>query len=278
MRVGGGESRPRTGIHLGEGQIVSVAWHAVDDEEVPIAAADGRTWAGRVRGFDPTSDLVLLELPEGVETRAGEGVVLAQASPPVGSLAVSVAHPSGDGVEARLEMIRCSGGAVRLSGGRRIGGYLQTDGRTFAGFAGAGLFSPAGELLGINVPQGRGIDPVVVPAAELQPIVEALKGGSTRVGSYLGVRTQPARVPAGVDAGRETGLLVVDVAANSPAETGGIMVGDILLSGADVRLESGHDLWDLLQGHHPEIELILTLVRAGAVKEVRLTPSARPMR
>jgi S1-C subfamily serine protease len=56
------------------------------------------------------------------------------------------------------------------------------------------------------------------------------------------------------------------------------MVGDILLSGADVRLESGHDLWDLLQGHRPESELILTLVRAGAVKEVRLTPSARPTR
>jgi S1-C subfamily serine protease len=280
MRVGGGNSRPRTGIRLGEGRIVSVAWHAVDDEEVPVAAADGSRWTARVSGFDPTSDLVLLQLPDDAATPAAARELgrTASAVPPVGSLAVAVAHPSGEGIEARLEMVRCLGGAFRLSGGRRIGAYLQTDGRAFPGFAGAGLFSPAGELVGITVPQGPGVDPVVVPAGDLVAITDALQTGSARIGSYLGVRTQPARVPADVADARETGLLVVDVAANSPAKAGGIMVGDILLSGAGVPLESGYDLWDLLQSHPADTELELKLVRAGSREFLRVTPSGRESR
>ena len=82
----------------------------------------------------------------------------------------------------------------------------------------------------------------------MQPIVEAIeKHGGIRRG-YLGVVTQPVRLPArqrgDVPDGR--GLLVLDVSPDSPADAAGVLVGDIIVGAAEVRLSAPEDLLALL--------------------------------
>lgn len=259
--VGAGKAQPRTGFVIAPEEVVTIAMVAEHGESVPVHGPHGEI-AATVTGFDQGSGIALLRAP-GLVTAA----MLSHETPAVGSLGVSVAVPIPDGHEARLEMIRCVGGATRLRGGRRIGSYLQTDAARFRGFGGATLLDIAGRVVGIVMPTHRREESYVVPVAEITAIVDGLRSGTTTGTGYLGVQSTPVELPTPV--GEIThGLLLTAVEPDTPASRAGIRVGSFLVAIGETQTPTHEELFDALQGRTDGERVDVTIAAADGTSTV----------
>jgi S1-C subfamily serine protease len=144
------------------------------------------------------------------------------------------------------------------------------------GFAGGGLFDASGQLTGIAtaaVIRGFGVAiPASIAWASARQIVTT--GGSR---GFIGIAVQPVHAPAASRTdGRERALLIVGVTPGSPAETAGIIVGDVLLDFAGARIESAEDLLDRLTGDRIGQKIQLKTLHGGVLRDVDVVVAGRP--
>ena len=109
---------------------------------------------------------------------------------------------------------------------------------------------------------------MTVPAATLRQVVDTLlQHGRVRRG-YLGVSTQSVRLPAAMaqQLGQETGLLLVAVEPDSPADQGGLLLGDTIVA-LDQNPVHHHDaLLALLSSDRVGSTVSIKIVRGGQVE------------
>lgn len=267
----------RTGIALGPQQVMTLARQAEPGETVTAVTADGTEHSARVSAYDQTSGITVLAMegsPELVPL-AGETQDGAAAGLVVGTLGVTVAFPSPQSVEARLSMVRCVGEPLRISGGRLLPRYIQTDAPAYPGFSGAPFLGADGTARALALPSGDQGDTLYMPWNTVSEILAILHDTPVITVGYLGVRGKPAPVEhEAASEGQSEAFLLVHVDDESPAGTAGLQVGDILLA-IDKRPITGvGDLMDSLIG--PERKQIhLRWLRSGAVRESEVTLAAR---
>ncbi len=136
---------------------------------------------------------------------------------------------------------------------------IQTDARPFPGSSGGALLNANGELVGIvNAGLMRG-QALALPLLATQSSLEAIRSGRAGKRGFLGVTTHAVPL-VGVHqelAKQSMGLLVANVATDSPAAKAGLMVGDILVRLSEQNLE------------HPET--LLTALNASVGQTVELS-------
>jgi S1-C subfamily serine protease len=211
--------------------LILTAEHVVErDDDIHVGLPDGTSLAGSVAGRDPGSDLALLRLEKPVASIAQPAAQPAK----VGQLVLALGRPGSDGVQASLGVVSAIGGPVRTGRGGMLEQYLRTDAIPYPGFSGGPLVDAAGQVVGINTSGLARGAALTIPTALAWGLAEALKThGHVRRG-YLGVRSQPVAIPAAQQAAlgrsQEAGLLLVGVESGSPAEAGGMLVGDIIVA------------------------------------------------
>lgn len=265
--------RPATGTVFAP-DLVLAADHAVErDEDVAVRLVGGGTLPATVAGRDPATDVAVLRVP-------GLGAPAARpaADPPrVGALALAVARPGGDQVMATLGVVSGVGGPWRTGGGAVLEHLIQTTAPTYPGFSGGPLVGPDGAVLGLLTSGlGRGAA-LAIPAATAWQIGEALaRDGQIRRG-YLGVGTQPVRLPASLRerAGAEHGLVVVEVVEGSPAARAGLLLGDVILALNGHPVADIEDLQALLGGERVGTAVEVGIVRAGEPRSLAATVGER---
>jgi S1-C subfamily serine protease len=117
----------------------------------------------------------------------------------------------------------------------------------------------------------------VIPTTTVRRVIDALLAhGQVRRG-YLGIGTQPARLPRELaeKLGQPSGLLIVSVQPGSPADQAGLVLGDALLAFEGTPLRHPAELLPLLEEERIGKEAALSVLRAGEVREVRVTVGAR---
>jgi len=136
---------------------------------------------------------------------------------------------------------------------------------------------PDGGLGGIataGIFRGQGLG---VPSTTLQQSIDALErhGGIKR--GYLGVTSQPVRLPARQRAGSaaESGLLVLGVAPDSPADAAGLLVGDVLVGFDGQNVDDPETLLSLLTVDRVGREVPVALVRGGTPQQVTVAVGER---
>lgn len=231
---------PASGIAF-EADLVMTADHVVEqDEGITITLADGSSLEASVAGRDPGKDLAVLRSSAAQLTPAEHLTQDVQ----VGQVVVALGRPSQEGIEASLGIISAVGGPVRTGRGGLLENYLRTDAIPFPGFSGGPLIDLEGRVVGMNTSGLAHGAAISIPANLVWADAENLvKFGYIKRG-YLGVRSQLVQLSPDLQNAltrqQETGLLLVWVENGSPAEAGGLIVGDVLV-GVDGHPVADHD-------------------------------------
>jgi S1-C subfamily serine protease len=192
-------------------------------------------------------------------------------------LVLALARPTSDGVQATLGVVSIAPGRYRGWAGP-IDGVFRTDATRFAGFAGGPVVRPGGDVVGINIFGDRPATSVTVPSDLAWQCAERiLEHGTVRQG-YLGIRSQVVRLPEDAGRGQKHGLLVVAVDSGSPADEGGVIVGDILIQAEKNPLQGHHDLVTVLAADVVGRALQLQVLRGGDVRTLEVRPVEAPQR
>ncbi len=267
---------PASGIAYAA-DLILTADHVVErDEEIGVLLPDNSQVAATVAGRDPGSDLALLRL----EKAAAVPASLAPGEARVGQLALALGRPSSEGIEASLGVISAQGGPLRSGRGGLLEKYLRTDTIPFPGFSGGPLVDAGGLVLGLNTSGLAHGAALTIPAGLAWSVAETLaKHGHVRRG-FLGVRSQPVALPPAqrqaLGREQESGLLLVSVEPGSPAEQGGLMVGDILVAVAGQPVADPDALLVSLSGAVVGQPTPVEVLRGGQPQTLTVTVGERP--
>ena len=260
-------------IWSGDGLLVT-ANHVVHREDnLRVGLADGQTLEATLLGRDPSTDLALLKVTSsGLRPLDNAG----EPEMSVGHLTLALGRP-GRTVQATFGIISALGDQWRTPHGGELDRYLQTDVVMYPGFSGGPLLSANGELLGLNSSTLVNGLSLAVPAGTLARVVDTLAThGRVRRG-YLGVSTQQVALPAALreQMGQKHGLLVVAVEPDSPADKGGLLLGDTIVQFADQAVGDHQALLALLSGDRVGQESGVHVIRGGEVTKLKVVLGER---
>lgn len=262
-----------SGIVWSADGVIVTAHHVVQKEDnIQVGLPDGQTVPATLIGRDPTTDLALLR----VQTQNLKSLIPGDQGMQVGHLVLALGRP-GQTVQATLGIISALGDSWRTSVGGTVDRYVQTDVVMYPGFSGGPLISAQGQLLGLNTSAlVQGIS-LTIPVATIQRVAEMLlTHGKVRRG-YLGVSTQPVRLPAALaqQLKQETGLLLVAVEPGSPAEQGGLLLGDTIVTVENSTVQQHDDLLAALSPDRVGTSVKVRIVRGGQVQDLAVMVGER---
>lgn len=270
VRVEGRRRMGASGFVWGTDGLIVTANHVLErDEDIKVGLAGGNKVEAEFVGRDPTTDLAVLRV-EGADLTPSDTAEPDAIS--VGNLVLALGRP-GKTVQATLGIVSALGKTWRTRAGGQIDRYLQTDVVTYPGFSGGPLVDASGNIVGLNTSAlTRGVT-VSIPVPTVASVTETLvTHGRVRRG-HLGIGAQVVRLPDGIekDAGQESGLIIVSVESKSPAETGGIMLGDTVVAFNDTSIRHMDDLLAELTGDTVGQIVKLRVIRGGELKELTVT-------
>jgi len=265
---------PASGIAFAE-DLVLTADHVVTREDnIRVGLADGSTLEAVLAGRDPGSDLALLRLNK-------KALIPAQTSDTaqVGQLVIALGRPSKAGIQASWGIVTAMGGPVRTHRGGLLDEYIQTETTNYPGFSGGALINAEGKVLGINTSGLTHGSLLTIPVSVAWHIADSLaKHGSVRRG-YLGVRTQPVELPDAVRKSLQreqaSGLLVLWLEENGPAQRGGLFVGDTIVAVGGQPVSDPDDLFAALHSDTVGKPIAVEVLRGGKPETVTVTVGER---
>ncbi len=274
VRVEARRRLPASGVVWTSDGVIVTAHHVVEESEgIVVGLPGGETAPARLIGRDPASDLAVLRAEASGLTvpPLADGADLK-----VGNLVMALGRP-GHTVSAALGMISALEGKWRTPAGGALDRYVQVDVTMYPGFSGGPLVDAEGHVVGINTSALlRGVS-LTIPITNVRQVVETLLAHGRLRRGYLGVGAQAARLPAPLaqQVGQETGLLLASIEPDSPAERGGLLVGDILIAGDGRPLRQVDDLLALLNDATVGSVVKMRALRGGQAVELPITIGER---
>jgi len=226
-------------------------------------------------GADDRTDLAVVRMPAG----GPPPLELADSRRlQVGQLVMAIGNPLGFDRSVSLGVVSALFRELPTGQGGVLEGLIQTDAAVNPGHSGGPLLDMDGRVVGINtamIAPGRGIG-FAVPAHTASWVAAVLiQHGEVRR-PYLGIFAHGEDLEPGL--ARETGqgraIRVVRVEADTPAATGGLTGGDLLLAANATPVATLDDLARVLVLGRPDA-LDVDVLRSGARQRFVLHPRAR---
>jgi S1-C subfamily serine protease len=279
VSVYGRRRRPGSGTVwsvTGDASVIVTASHVVEREEQVAVDIDGEAVAATLLGRDISRDIAILQ----VAGHQLAPVEKRQADARVGTLVLALGHTFPRQISASFGVVN----RVGALWSRRFptAAVIHADVTMLPGFSGGPLIDASGAVLGVNTSgltrDQRG---VTIPAAQIDRIAaDIAQYGHVRNG-WIGITSQAVGIPEPAREavnGQETGLLIVEIAPESPAASGGLYVGDILVALGDHPVGDTSDLLQLLGGDRIGQPLNVQVLRGGVSQILEVTPTDRPER
>jgi S1-C subfamily serine protease len=249
------------------------------NERVRVRLGDGQEVAGRVVGNDPWTDLAIVQaegagLPHG---RLGDSNRLR-----VGQLVVAIGSPFGFESTVTAGVVSALGRTLRSITGALVDNVIQTDAALNPGNSGGPLVNSRGEVIGINtaiIAPAQGIC-FAIPINMAKHVLPQLMTHGRVTRGYLGIHGRPVPVPRHLarDYGLEqsTGVEVVSVEENGPADQAGLQEEDLIVTFGEQPVTSIDDLHKLLLQLPIGVPTALTLLRGERRLERMVLPVDYP--
>lgn len=267
------QRQPASGLIYGP-DLVLTADHVLErEEDLTIQTHDNRTLPAQFVGRDLGTDLALLRV-------ANLGLAPAQVTTEpvrVGQLVLAVGRTPGDGPMASTGVVSTVGGPLRTGRGTILERYIRTDATPYPGFSGGPLIDAQGDVVGILTTGLVNGVALAIPMDIAKGIADTLaKQGYIKRG-YLGISSQLVELPVSQRAGRnqEHGLLIVKVDESSPAQQGGVLVGDIVVALDGHSINDSEELQLLLVGDRVGRAVPVEVMRGNTLQTLSVTIGQR---
>lgn len=272
--VNGRERQPASGVVYAP-ELVLTADHVLQQAEITIETHDKRKLAAQVVGRDAASDLAVLRVAD----LGLEAATASSENARVGQLIMAVGRTNEEGPMASSGVVSAIGGPLRNGRGVLLERYLRTDAIPYPGFSGGALIDMQGHVLGLlttGLAQGLTL---AIPMQNAITIAETLaRQGHVKRG-FLGISSQLVELPAAQRPDgtqeQEYGLLIVKVDENSPAQKGGIMLGDILIKLDGHAVRDSEDLQVILAGDRAGKTVPVEVIRGNQLHTLSVTIGQR---
>jgi serine protease Do len=266
---------PSSGVLWRDGLVVGASHTVRTDGDVAVTLPNGDSTRATVVGRDSSTDLVALRL-NGTSSKAATRADADAAR--IGSLVLAVGRP-GRKVSASFGIISAVADDWRSATGGRIDRVLRLDLSIYDGFSGGPLVDAAGAVVGIdNSALARGTAVALSTATVDRVVDELLQRGHVRR-PFIGVAVQQVALNASTVArhklSRDGGLVVVSIADGSPAESAGILIGDVMIGVNGQPLRRPTDLLDALTSVADGASIELEHLRGDAIVKSNVTPIDR---
>jgi len=247
------QPRPQREQSLGSGVIISSDGiiltnnHVIDGAtDVRVDLADKREFEAKVVGTDAKTDVAVLRInATGLPTLAlGDSAKLQ-----VGDLVFAIGEPFGLDGTATMGIVSATG---RSMGGQieSYEDFIQTDAAINPGNSGGALVDVRGNLIGINtaiVPGGGGGNRGVgfaIPINMARSVMDQIVSHGKVVRGYLGIHIQDVSAQMAKQFGLSEvrGVLVNDVAPDTPSSRAGLKRGDVILELNSQPVNSANEL------------------------------------
>jgi S1-C subfamily serine protease len=226
--------------------------HVVHDaNKLNVALSDGRRLSASIVGDDPSTDLAVIRIsaPDLTPAPLGDSEKIR-----VGQLAIAIGNPYGFQYSVTAGVVSALGRSLRSASGRLIDNVIQTDAALNPGNSGGPLVNSNGAVIGINtavILPAQGICFAVAINTAKFVAGQLIQNGRIRR-AYLGVGGQTVEIPRALVRAQqlkhETGVLVISLEPNSPAERAALREGDVIVALDDNAVRSVDDLHRLLTG------------------------------
>jgi S1-C subfamily serine protease len=285
VRTGG---RPTSGILWRPDVVVASEQMLPQDTSALQVVQAGRTIGAALAGRDPGTNVAVLKLETALDTApnpAAPGVLpggapgaipSAAQAVRVGNLALLIGADSAGAATGRLAMVHALGDAWHSMAGGRVDALIRLDARLGMDEGGP-VLSLAGGLIGMST-SGPRRRTIVIPTATLARVIDPLLADGRIARAWLGIGLQPVMIPDSFrqSTGRDSGLMVVNLAGAGPAETAGVLPGDIVLDIDGSAVSRPRALSALLGPDRIGQIALLRVLRAGAVQAISVSIAARP--
>lgn len=249
--------------------------------KIEVTLSDGRRYPAEIIGEDPDTDLAVIRInaPNLIAARLGDSQSLK-----VGQIAIALGNPYGFQYTVTAGVISALGRSFRSRSGRLIDEIVQTDAALNPGNSGGPLVSSRGEVIGVNtavIMAAQGIC-FAIPINTAKFVVASLiREGKVRR-SYIGVGGQtvplPRRLVRFYDLPVESGILIISIENNSPAQKAGLEERDVIVRMDARAISNIDDLHKVLTPEKVGVRSQLTIIRRNELLVVDIVPEESPAR
>ncbi len=245
-------------VYDATGHIVT-NYHVIENaEELLVTFSTGQVYAAEVVGVDSMNDLAVLRIDAGADLPAPLALGNSDALE-VGQFVLAIGNPFGLEQTLTTGVISALGRVIESEEGF-IGEAIQTDAAINPGNSGGPLLDLEGRIVGVNSQiistggDSAGIG-FAVSVNTVQRVVSELIARGYYPHPWMGVE-MVALTPsiarmfrdAGMELPVETGLLVLEVTQNGPAQNGGIRGGDRIVRMGRYQVPVGGDIITAVDG------------------------------
>lgn len=272
---------PKDQVGMGSGVIISEDGYIVTNnhviegaDEIEVTTYDNQLFKANLVGRDPATDIALLK----VETTTPLPIIPMGNSDDLrlGEWVLAIGSPYDLRSTITAGIVSAKGRSLPNYDGKfRVESFIQTDAAVNPGNSGGALVNANGELVGINTSivsltgSYTGYS-FAVPVSIVSKITDDLITFGEVRRAMLGISMQNINesIKQHYNLPTADGVLVVEVAQNSPAESAGIKIGDVIVE-IDARpVLTGANVQELVSMHRPGEEMLVTVIREGVRSDI----------
>ena len=268
-----------SGVHWRPGIIVTAEHALRRDDEIRIVTGPGQEIKAELAGRDPGTDLAVLKV-------SGYDGPVATQSPAsdlkAGNLALALGRSRNGNVTAAFGIVSNVSGAWQTWRGGRLDRYIRLDVAVYPGASGGAAIDASGNVIGIATAALSRTSPITIPNETVDRVTDAILAHGTVPRGYLGVGLQPVALPdhlrSKLNLAQQTGLMIVSVHPDGPADKGGVLMGDLLVELNGSPVADTDDVQVALDAGTVGKTIAARVIRAGAPAELQITVGQRPGR
>jgi len=265
-----GHRRVAAGVVIADGLLVTPA--ATNDDTIAVFA-DGQTYEGAVLGRIGNAGLTVVRV-----AGLNRPPLASADEPKPGHLAVAIGRTWSGGVMSTLAPVAVVGGPLRTGRASSLDRVIRIQHSPHGALNGGVLIDASGRALGIITSMAIRGTTVVIPASiAWAGATKAAAEGGIKQG-FIGVSSLPVPLPERQRAGRSqtSGLLISHVAPQSPADTGGLLIGDVIVGFGGEPVDDAEALVTRLRGNRIGTAVPVTVIRGTNAVDVTVTVAERP--